>query len=165
MQRIGPKAELVGLNQNDFYNWHKSLGLVALLIALIRIWNRRQGRLPGWAPSLSKGERRFIHLAERWLYAAMLMMPISGFVFVMAGGYGVLLFGHWPLPNPFGKIPVLGACCAVDAFSGRLGARRSNPRPYRPCAAAHAADAERAAEAHALAGSTLAPRLRQVHWH
>jgi cytochrome b561 len=104
MQQLPPKAAILGLDGNELYNWHKSLGLVALLIALIRIWNRRRGSLPPWAGTLSAGERRFIHRAEQALYAAMFVMPVSGFFFVMAGGYGVLLFGTWPLPNPVGKI-------------------------------------------------------------
>ena len=33
----------------------------------------------------------------------MFLMPLSGFVFVMAGGYGVKLFGLWNLPNFLGK--------------------------------------------------------------
>jgi cytochrome b561 len=37
----------------------------------------------------------------------MMLMPISGFIFVMAGGYGVKFFGLWDLPNFIGKIAPL----------------------------------------------------------
>lgn len=37
----------------------------------------------------------------------MFVMPLSGFAYVMAGGYGVLLFGIWALPNPIGAWPAL----------------------------------------------------------
>ena len=47
-----------------------------------------------------------IHRAEQLLYAAMLIMPLSGFLYVMAGNYGVWLFGLWDLPNPIGSAPL-----------------------------------------------------------
>ncbi len=37
----------------------------------------------------------------------MLVMPVSGFLYVMAGGYGVHLFGRWHLANPIGAWPLL----------------------------------------------------------
>ena len=104
MVRLDDGGAFLGLSQDVYYNWHKSIGLVALLVAVVRLLVRRGGQLPPWAPTLSAGERRFIHRAEQLLYAAMFVMPVSGFVFVMAGDYGVMLFGRWPLPNPVGKI-------------------------------------------------------------
>lgn len=94
---------VLGLTQAFFYNWHKSLGLVALVIAVPRLINRHTGRLPDWAPTLSKGEQRFIHRAEQVLYVAMFVMPVSGYLYVMSGDYGVHLFGVWRLTNPIGK--------------------------------------------------------------
>jgi cytochrome b561 len=100
MLRLGPKDVVLGMTQAGTYNWHKSMGLVALLVAIVRLWARHQGELPPWAPVLSTGERAFVHRAEQGLYAAMFLMPVSGFVYVMAGGYGVHLFGIYQLPNP-----------------------------------------------------------------
>lgn len=98
------RGQLVaGLNQNDYYNWHKSIGLVALAIAILRLLNRYIGTLPPWAPTLTGGEKKFIHRAEQVLYLAMFVMPISGYIYVMAGGFGVQLFGEWKLTNPIGK--------------------------------------------------------------
>ncbi|MEM6712000.1 MAG: cytochrome b [Pseudomonadota bacterium] len=95
---------VLGLNQNGYFNWHKSIGLVALAIAIFRIINRSVGQLPEWAPTLGSGEKVFIHRAEQVLYLVMFVMPISGYLYVMAGGFGVLLFGEWRLPNPIGKV-------------------------------------------------------------
>ena len=92
-----------GLSQDAWYNWHKSIGLVALAVAIIRIVVRRAGTLPDWAPVLVPWEQRFIHRAEQFLYGAMIVMPLSGFLYVMAGGYGVRLFGAIDLPNPIGE--------------------------------------------------------------
>ncbi len=103
MVRVGPEETTLGLTQATYYNWHKSLGLVALTIAALRLLARKSGQLPDWAPTLGSRERSFIHRAEQILYASMFVMPISGFVYVMAGGYGVNLFGIMPLANPIGE--------------------------------------------------------------
>ena len=109
MTRIAPGGAAVGMGQDTWYNWHKSLGLVALLVACARVWARRQGELPPWAPVLSDAERGFVHRAEQVLYVAMFAMPVSGFLYVMAGGYGVRMFGAVELPNPVGSIPLLAS--------------------------------------------------------
>ena len=102
-------ATAMGMGQSTYYHWHKSIGLVALVVAALRLLARRQGSLPDWAPTLTARERAFIHRAEQVLYAAMFVMPVSGFLYVMAGGYGVNLFGVWELPNPIGSWPALAA--------------------------------------------------------
>jgi cytochrome b561 len=107
MVRTGPEETFWGFSQGTLYNWHKSIGLVALLVAILRLSWRTLTPLPAWAACLSEGERRFSHRIEQVLYAAMLVMPVSGYLYVMAGGYGVMLFGAYPLPNPVGKEPVL----------------------------------------------------------
>src|SRR5262249_9790915 len=89
----------LGLGQDTYYNWHKSLGLVALAVAVARLINRRAGEFPPWAPALTTLERMIVHRAEQLLYAAMFIMPLSGFLYVMAGGYGVLLFGRFDVPR------------------------------------------------------------------
>lgn len=103
MTSLGRDETVIGLTQGDYYNWHKSLGLVALAIAIFRLANRYAGQLPPWAPTITSGEKIFVHRAEQVLYLAMFVMPISGYVYVMAGDFGVLLFGEWRLPNPIGK--------------------------------------------------------------
>lgn len=109
MLRVGPDGTTLGLNQATYYNWHKSLGLLALVVAVLRLLARKSGRLPDWAPTLSSRECAFIHRAEQVLYAAMFVMPISGFIYVMAGGYGVNLFGVLELGNPIGERPWLAS--------------------------------------------------------
>jgi len=107
MLRLDGSATAMGMGQSTYYNWHKSIGLVALTVAVLRLLARRRGRLPDWAPTLSKRERTFINRAEQMLYTAMFVMPVSGFLYVMAGGYGVNLFGVWEMPNPIGAWPAL----------------------------------------------------------
>jgi len=107
MLRLDTDATAMGMSQAGYYNWHKSIGLVALVVAVLRLMARRRGQLPDWAPVLSERERAFIHRAEQVLYTAMFVMPVSGFLYVMAGGYGVNLFGVWEMPNSIGAWPAL----------------------------------------------------------
>ncbi|HWT10717.1 MAG TPA: cytochrome b/b6 domain-containing protein [Roseomonas sp.] len=104
--------------RDAFYNWHKTLGLVALAVAVLRLWARRAGELPPWAPGLTTFDQRVVHHAERMLYLAMFVMPVSGFVHVMAGGYGVQFAGLFALPNPLPRWEWL----AVAAKWTHLGA-------------------------------------------
>ena len=131
MLRMDEGGSVLGLSQDIYYNWHKSIGLIALAVAVVRLLARRSGQLPDWAPVLSERERRFIHRAEQALYIAMFMMPVSGFLYVMAGGYGVTLFGVWELPNPIGVRPaiataaksihIVSAYVLVLALAGHVG--------------------------------------------
>lgn len=107
MLRTAPDKSTLGLTQGDYYNWHKSIGLLALAVAVFRLLVRQLGQLPDWAPTLSGRERSFVHRAEQVLYAAMFVMPLSGYLYVMAGGYGVNLFGAVELANPIGENLVL----------------------------------------------------------
>lgn len=109
MLRVPADGVVLGATQAGFYNWHKSLGLVVLVLTLVRLVNRRIGELPPWAPTLTPLEQAMVHRAEQLLYAAMLVMPLSGFVYVMAGGFGVRLFGAVDLPNPIGAAPAVAA--------------------------------------------------------
>jgi cytochrome b561 len=107
MLRTPAEATTFGLDQGTYYNWHKSLGLVAFLFMVARLANRRVGKLPPWAPTLTPLEQRIIRRTEQLLYGALLIMPLSGFLYVMAGNYGVRLFGLWDLPNPIGPAPLV----------------------------------------------------------
>ncbi len=109
MIRTPADGTILGLTHATSFNWHKSIGLMVLLVTIARLVNRRLGALPPWAPTLSEVEKLIIHRAEQLLYLAMLTMPLSGLLYVFAGGYGVQLFGLYDLPNPIGVAPFLAA--------------------------------------------------------
>jgi cytochrome b561 len=107
MLRTPAEGKTLGLGQGTYYNWHKSLGLVVLLVVLARLVNRRVGKLPPWAGTLTTLEQIIMHRTEQLLYGTLLIVPLSGLLYVMAGNYGVLLFGLWDLPNPIGPAPLV----------------------------------------------------------
>lgn len=98
MMRLGEGETWAGLAQGPLYEWHKSIGLVLLTVFVVRMAWRQFTEYPDWAPNLSAAERRWIGVIERTLYLCLFLMPASGFVFVMAGGYGIVLFGRWDVP-------------------------------------------------------------------
>lgn len=103
MTRIGSGKTLFWLTQGSYYNGHKSIGLVILVLAVLRLVWRKWTPLPDWAPTLTPAEREISHWNETLLYGCMILMPVSGYLFVMAGDYGIKLFGWHDLPNPIGK--------------------------------------------------------------
>lgn len=113
MTHIGRDSTVLGVGQDFLYDWHKSIGLVILALMIVRLAWRSATPLPDWSPMLSEPERRLSHRLEVLMYLMLLAMPISGYLFVMAGNYGVRLFGAWHLPNPIGKRPELAHASLV----------------------------------------------------
>ena len=113
MTHLARDKTLFGLTQGDYYNWHKSFGLILLALALLRFVWRKTTPLPDWAPTLSEVERAISHRNETLLYWCMFLLPISGYLFVMAGGFGIKLFGVYDLPNPIGKQESLATLALV----------------------------------------------------
>jgi cytochrome b561 len=67
-------------------------------VVLLRIVWRKTTPLPDWAETLEDWERAVTKWVERVLYTFMILMPVSGYVFTMAGGYNFKLFGLVKLP-------------------------------------------------------------------
>ncbi len=89
----------LGFSQGSLYNWHKSIGLVIFAVVVIRYTWRKTTRLPDWSKGLADWEKKLIHWYEKMLYWAMFLMPLSGYLFVESGGFGVQFFGVTRLPS------------------------------------------------------------------
>jgi len=100
-------AGIVGLYMSDLpnspqkiriYALHKSVGLTVLALLLLRFaWrlaDRRPDEVP--MPPLQAMAARVVHLL---LYALMLLLPLSGWVYNSASGYPLQWFGLFNLPN------------------------------------------------------------------
>ena len=113
MTRIQGGQTLFGLTQNNYYDGHKSIGVALLLLAMLRFLWRKMTPLPDWAPTLTPAERAISHWNETLLYFFMFLLPVSGYLFVMAGDYGIKLFGLHDMVNPIGKLPWLADLARV----------------------------------------------------
>jgi cytochrome b561 len=84
---------------------HKSLGMTALVLALIRIGYRLLVSPPAYLEPLGRLTRAGASSAHLLLYGLMLFMPVTGYVFSAAGGYPLPWFGlfQWPRVLPADK--------------------------------------------------------------
>lgn len=72
---------------------HKSIGMTVLLLALVRIAWRVFNRPPALPGSMTRWER-FAAAFTHWaLYGLILMLPISGWIYSSAAGYGAEFWG------------------------------------------------------------------------
>jgi cytochrome b561 len=94
MQEI-PKIP-AGVRANAF-NLHKSVGLLLLALALIRLGWRIAHRPPP-LPALARWQAWAAKGNHALLYAMMLVMPLSGYLGSVFSGYPILWFG-WTLPS------------------------------------------------------------------
>ncbi len=87
----------ISLEKLKLYGWHKEYGMLALMLALIRIvW-----RVANIIPSLSLPlweiiAARTVHWA---FYGFMFAMPVTGWIITSAAGLPVSFFGLFVLPN------------------------------------------------------------------
>ncbi len=76
-----------------YYNLHKSLGLVALMLVTIRLWRRLRAK-PPVALHTSVLQEKAASVAHRLLYACMVLIPLTGFIGSSFGKYPVKFFGY-----------------------------------------------------------------------
>jgi cytochrome b561 len=94
MQEI-PKVP-TGVRASAF-NVHKSVGLLLLALALIRLGWRIAHRPPA-LPPLPRWQALAAQTNHALLYATMFVLPLSGYLGSVFSGYPILWFG-WRLPS------------------------------------------------------------------
>lgn len=79
-------------NRFEIYSLHKSLGVVALALIIIRIFNRAITKAPALPKNMFKIEKILAKITHFTLYLLMLVAPLSGYLMSNSYGYGVHLF-------------------------------------------------------------------------
>lgn len=102
LAQIGIGLYMVGIPKKTppvafYYNLHKSLGLIVLALALVRVWWRLRARVP--ALPLSGTQACAAKATHRLLYGCMLLTPLCGFIASNFTRHGVYFFGY-ALPVP-----------------------------------------------------------------
>jgi cytochrome b561 len=86
----------------DSYQWlvtvHRPLGIAVLLLAVVRLVNRRRTTLPPFPATVLPFERRVVTATERLLYGLMFALPLVGWGMLSAARYPIVLFGSLCLP-------------------------------------------------------------------
>lgn len=92
-----------------YFSWHKWIGVTAFTLAVIRVlWRATHvpPPLPADTPALQRVAAHGVH----WLlYALMLVIPITGYLYSSASNIPVVYLGIVPLPRLIDPDPVLKA--------------------------------------------------------
>jgi cytochrome b561 len=85
--------DLVGAEMtNQLYGYHKTFGIVLLLLMIARLVLRRFFRPPAYQPPLNGLERVASLSVHSLFYVALILMPILGWLATAAGGFPVQFF-------------------------------------------------------------------------
>lgn len=84
----------------SLYQWHKSFGVLILLLAIVRLIWRLTHKTPPLPDNLAPWERFAAHVTHYGFYVLIIGMPLSGWAMVTVSPFNVptLLFGviSWP---------------------------------------------------------------------
>jgi cytochrome b561 len=89
----------------ELLNLHKSFGLTALALIVLRVIVRHTSPAPAYVPALSRLNRVVAASAHGLLYLAMIALPVSGYIHSAAGGHDFYWFGLFPTPDLIGRDP------------------------------------------------------------
>jgi cytochrome b561 len=81
------------------YSWHKWVGITVFLLAAARLAWRAAHRPPALPASLPAWQVRASGAAHALLYALMLGIPLSGWIYSSSTGVSVVYLGLLPLPD------------------------------------------------------------------
>ena len=85
-------------SQPTLLAWHKSLGVLLLVLAGLRLLLRLLLPTPPLPADMPVMQRLAAQGSHVLLYALMLIQPLVGWAMQSAAGYPLELFGQWPLP-------------------------------------------------------------------
>jgi cytochrome b561 len=100
-----------GPTQDGLYNFHKSLGILILVLMVLRVLNRFAVGAPAPEPGLARWQRAVSSAVHGALYLLLIVQPIVGYWANSAFGAATPVFGLFQIP----------AMVATDqAFAERL---------------------------------------------
>ena len=111
-------VKLAPIWQFRLYQWHKSIGITILLLAVVRLAWRLAHPAPPLPAEMPRIERQAASATHWVLYGLMLGMPLVGWALVSASPYNIptLLYGVIPWPH----LPVLPGLPNKAAVEGAL---------------------------------------------
>ena len=92
-----------GPTQDNLYNFHKSLGVLILILVILRLVNRIAVGAPIADPGIEPWQKTVSSIVHGSLYVLLLAMPIVGYIANSAYGASTPFFGLFNLPPIVGK--------------------------------------------------------------
>lgn len=96
----------------NLFVWHKSTGMLILLLVLVRLLWRLVNLTPTLPLEMPAWERSVAHVSHGLLYILMISVPLSGWITQSASGVPFRIFWRIPLAaiaSPDKEVAVLGA--------------------------------------------------------
>jgi cytochrome b561 len=87
----------------ELVSYHKWIGVTVLALMGLRLAWRLTHRPPPLPPSVPARQRRAATIAHWTLYALLLAIPLSGWLFSSAAGVPTVYLGLWQLPDLVAK--------------------------------------------------------------
>jgi cytochrome b561 len=103
MLRVGE-----GPLQNLLFVVHESIGLSIFVLAVLRVVWRFVEPPPPLPASVPPGRALLAHINHWLLYLLLFLMPVTGYLSVVAGGYPLNFFALFDVPRLVGKSESLG---------------------------------------------------------
>ena len=102
--------EIFGVGKGPLYFWHKSFGLLVLMLMVVRLAARLVLGAPDYAAPLAPHERVLSRIVHWTLYALLLILPVIGWLGTSSFGPGVVdFFGIVTFPDLIEKDRALSA--------------------------------------------------------
>ena len=83
----------------ELFVWHKSIGMLILSLAVLRILWRLANRSPAMPADMSHWERNAARSSHLILYLLLIAMPVSGWIVNSAANIPFSIFWLIPLPH------------------------------------------------------------------
>jgi cytochrome b561 len=87
-----------GPTQDMLYNFHKSLGVLILILMILRLINRLAVGVPIAHPGIEPWQKTLSSVVHASLYVLLLAMPVVGYIANSAYGASTPFFGLFNLP-------------------------------------------------------------------
>lgn len=81
-------------NKRPLYNLHKSFGIVAIFLVIIRISVRLRSQIPQLPKEVSFTQKQLALKGHYFMYCLLILIPITGFLMSEVGGYPIMFFGY-----------------------------------------------------------------------
>lgn len=101
-----------------YFEWHKTLGVLILLLAIVRLGVRLFDPPPPYPQDFPRWERMVAVWSHRALYFLMIALPLTGLMIVSKGGATTELVGGYEFPTI--PLPAIGEAHEYLAY-GMIG--------------------------------------------
>lgn len=90
-----------------YFSWHKWIGCTVFLLAVLRLIWRSVNRPPALLAPMPRWQQQAATITHWLLYALLLVIPVSGYLYSCASNVPVVYLGLVPLPSLIAPNPAL----------------------------------------------------------